>query len=47
MRDITAIKNTIRDYTELSETEFLKKYNLETMREAVGFIKALRWVLEL
>ena len=47
MRDAKAIKEAIADYVNLSESTFLQKYGLETMKEVVGFIKGLRWVLEL
>jgi len=47
LRSVEEIKKAIEDYTHMKEDEFGDKYRLRSVYEAYGFVKALRWVLEL
>jgi len=47
MKSESEIKRALADYENLPASEMYQKYNLETTREAEGFIKALKWVLDI
>jgi len=45
MKSETEIKQALSELEDLPASEAYPLYNLETTREAVGFMKALKWVL--
>jgi hypothetical protein len=45
MRNQKEIEKALKEYETTPAEDFLKKYGLETMREAEGFVKALKWFL--
>jgi len=47
LKSVEEIKKAIEDYTHMKEDEFIDKYHVRSVYEAYGFVKALRWVLEL
>jgi len=46
MRDKDEILQVFEDYNKIPYDEFFMKYGVETTREAVAFVKALLWVLD-
>jgi len=47
MKSVEEMKKAIEDYTHMKEEEFFDKYRVRSVYESYGFVKALRWVLEL
>lgn len=47
MKSESEVKEVIKDWKELLSSVFYAKYGIESMREGVGFLKAVHWVLEL
>jgi hypothetical protein len=46
MRSKKEILEALEDFEKIPADEFYKKYGLESSIEAVGFLKALKWILK-
>jgi len=45
MKSEKEILEAIKEFNEMAYDEFMEKYGTETLREGIGFVKALLWVL--